>query len=449
MLLLVLLVAAWLRLGWPGVPALGDDEARLSRMALEMAREWHLATVGAPTSAGVPGFPGAVWLYALPHAVADDPQLALWFTAAANVLAVAGVWWLVRQAWGLWPAIISAALCATSPYLVFYSRGMQEQAWLVPGAVLWAVCVVKAVREKDDRWIAGAAFLAGFLGQVHLAGFALVLPMLWAMIHFRLWRQWRGLALGAGLAVGCAVPLLFHLLQNPEVRRSYLRVVSQNSTLTWTSLRQSWQLGISSGWERFWLGPEWRWSEPLRTPLEWVPRVLAAAILSGALSLAALSMRGKGRRTASRPSGGAALRDTLLPWAAAAPLLFLWSWTPASVHYQLTALPAFLLTAGAAVRSGRRPVIRAVLRVILLAVAIVQAVAVSSALGAMQREPLSGVPGTSPCDAVDAASQLLRGDRSGLSETAGAGPAADGDTVVCDILRIRERQGGELWPGIN
>jgi hypothetical protein len=73
-------------MGWPRFVSFGYDEARVSRLALEMARQGHLATVGMPTSSGVPNFPGAVWLYSVPHALSSDPLIGVWFTALANVL---------------------------------------------------------------------------------------------------------------------------------------------------------------------------------------------------------------------------------------------------------------------------------------------------------------------------------------------------------------------------
>ena len=71
-LLFILALAAWLRLGWPGVNSFSFDEARVSHMALQMAREGRFAALGMQSSTGVPNFPAAVWLYALPFAITPD-----------------------------------------------------------------------------------------------------------------------------------------------------------------------------------------------------------------------------------------------------------------------------------------------------------------------------------------------------------------------------------------
>ncbi len=67
-----------------------------------------MAAVGLQSSVGVPNFPAAV-IYALPFALSVDPLVATLFTGLLNVLAVAGLWWLVRRAAGPW-RLTSAAL---------------------------------------------------------------------------------------------------------------------------------------------------------------------------------------------------------------------------------------------------------------------------------------------------------------------------------------------------
>lgn len=55
----VLVLAAVLRLGWAGVNSFAFDEARLSLISLDMARGGVFATIGMPSSAGVPNLPAA------------------------------------------------------------------------------------------------------------------------------------------------------------------------------------------------------------------------------------------------------------------------------------------------------------------------------------------------------------------------------------------------------
>ncbi|OQB25922.1 MAG: hypothetical protein BWY10_02381 [Chloroflexi bacterium ADurb.Bin180] len=434
LLLVILLVAAWLRLGWPRIVSFGYDEARVSRLALEMAHLGHFAAVGMPTSAGVPNFPAAVWLYALPYALSTDPLIAVAFTALANVLAVAGVWWLARQAWGRWAAVAAATLGATSPYLVFYSRGIWGQDWLVPGAVLWAVCLVKGLREQRDRWLGGAAFLAGCVGQVHPAGFSLAVATAWLVIRLRLWRYWRGLCAGTGLAALAAAPMAVQVLKSPTEAEGLRQMLGQRATASLTSVRQLARLAASKGWEWFWLGPDWQWGEPLRTVLGWLPLLLGATVAVGMLWLVHDWSTARGAGRSGEGEGARALLTILVPWVVTAPALFLWSKTPPYIQYQLTAVPAVYLAAGAAFRGRRRPAGRVVLAAMVLLAAVVQVRAVSRTLDVVQERQVAGGLGTPLLYAQTAVNELREKGQPVVVETAGADPAFDGDAAVFDVL---------------
>ncbi len=434
-LLAIVLVAAWLRLGWPGVSSFGYDEARVSRLALDMARRGQFAVLGMPSSTGIPNFPAAVWLYSLPYSISTNPQAAIAFTALVNVLAVIGVWWLARQAWGAWSGLGAAALFATSPFAVFYARGIWGQDWLAPGAVLWAVCAVQGIRRKSGRWLGTCAFLAGFLGQVHPAGFVLALATIWIVFRFRLWRRWTALLVGGGLALLAALPAVVHIVYGAAgVRADLARLLARKAIWDWTSVKQLLDLGTSRGWEWFWLGPAWRWDEPLGTPL-WLSRwALGGMMLSGALGLAAGGLSGRGKASRGALTARRVLAGVLLPWVLAAPLLFLAPRSPAYIQYQLTAFPALLLLAAAAVRQGRRSPRRYLWMAVLAGVAVVQAAAVAQTLSTVRDRYVPGGLGTPMLYLQDAVGVLKADSPRIVVETAGGDPAFDGDAAALDVL---------------
>src|SRR5262245_32118588 len=111
-----------LRFGWPGVNSFAFDEARLSLISLNMARGGQFASLGMPSSVGVPNLPAAAWIYAIPYAISPDPLLASQFTGFISLLAVFGVWWLARTNWGRLAGLTAALFMAASPYSVLYSR---------------------------------------------------------------------------------------------------------------------------------------------------------------------------------------------------------------------------------------------------------------------------------------------------------------------------------------
>ena len=208
----VMLLAAWWRFGYVGVNSFAFDEARLSLIALRMARGGEFAAVGMPSSAGVPNMPAAAWLFALPYALSSSPQVATWFVSAASLAAVFGVWWLARR-WGVLAGTVAAGFVAVNPFAVLYGRSVWAQNLLIPLAVAWLVAVVTAADAETSpgrrRWAVGAAaFLTGFTVQVHFAGAALVLAGAYALIRWRWWRYPAAVLAGGGLAVICALPFI-------------------------------------------------------------------------------------------------------------------------------------------------------------------------------------------------------------------------------------------------
>ena len=111
-LALVLALGALLRFGWAGVTSFAFDETRLSLIALEMAQNGQFAFLGMPSSVGVPNLPAAAWVFALPYTLSTDPLVASMFAGFASLAGIVGLWWLARNAWGFWAALIAALFLA-------------------------------------------------------------------------------------------------------------------------------------------------------------------------------------------------------------------------------------------------------------------------------------------------------------------------------------------------
>ena len=187
-LALVLALAGFLRLGWPGVNSFGFDEARVSLLALEMAREGEISSVGIPSSAGVPNPPLFVWLMAFPFALSRDPLFATLCVAAFSSLAVVPLWSMARRAWGPWAALTAGLLYASAPYGVLYSRSIWSQDLMAPLAILWAWLGLRALNTRHGLALALHIALAGLAWQVHYSGAALIPVTAYLLVRFRLWR---------------------------------------------------------------------------------------------------------------------------------------------------------------------------------------------------------------------------------------------------------------------
>ncbi len=392
-------LAALLRLGWAGVNSFSFDEARVSHMALQMAREGKFALLGMQSSTGVPNFPATVWIFALVYRFTTDPLVATLFTGVVGVLAVLGVWWLAREAWGRWAGLGAALLLAASPYHVFYSRSIWSQDFLVPVAVLWAVAGVVGVSSRRNWTLGIHAFLAGFALQVHIAGVALALGTVWLALRFRLWRQWKAVLAGGAAAALTAAPTVYTLWRYGEGAKAELeQILQQPSTFHWNGFQQVARLGLSLGWEPFWLGQAWQWTEPLGTVLKVASIVIGTAVGIGLLATSWHAVAGILNRprdeSAATPSRKHVLTALLPAWAIAAPLVFLRSRTPVNVHYQLTTLPAMTLMVGATVGLTRRQGWARGTTILVLAIGLVQSVAVGKTLAFVSRELAPGGMGT-------------------------------------------------------
>ncbi|MCA9922824.1 MAG: glycosyltransferase family 39 protein, partial [Anaerolineales bacterium] len=212
LLVLIVSITAVLRMGWPGITEFKADEARLMRLALEMANGATFPVRGISSSVGFPNFPMSVWLYALPLTVWQHPYAATLFTGLLNTLAVVGCYWLVRRYYGVEAALSAALMFAVSPWAIHHSRKIWAQNLLPFFVVGWGIAGVLAFIEKRPKWLVIHFLALAIAAQAHLAAFALV-PVT-GLLLLRFWRRvdWKWCAIGIG-AVGVTVlPFAYYLL---------------------------------------------------------------------------------------------------------------------------------------------------------------------------------------------------------------------------------------------
>ena len=427
----VLALAALLRLGWPGVNSFSFDEARLSLMALQMARQGEFARLGMQSSTGVPNFPAAVWIFALPYRFSADPLVATLFVALLGALAVLGLWWLVRRAWGAWAALTAAVLFAASPFAVLYSRSIWSQDLLPPLAVLWAVTGVAGVSQQKAWALAFHVFLAGFAFQVHYAGIALIPATLWLVVRYRLWRRWQAVLGGGVLAVLSAWPFVHTIwCCAPGVQADLGRLWQRSAQTDVVAFRQLGQMSVGADWEWLLLGNQWVWNRSLSLTMDVAS--LAMAFLIG-LGLVGLTWQAWRDAQDGKQDWRSVLTALTLVWALSAPLVFLRSKTPVFPQYQLAVLPAFFVVAGSV--TGLLKSRRGSLAVMALALAIamVQAVPVARGVSVVAQQLTPGGLGT-PLARPRAAVQSLMDDRPVVVHAHGDVPEFFGDAAGFSVL---------------
>ncbi len=459
-LLVVLALAGLLRLGYAGVNSFAFDEARLSLIALRMARGGEFASVGMPSSAGVPNMPAAAWVFALPYALSANPQVATTFVSLLSLLTVVGVWALARQ-WGARAAWVAALYIALNPFAVLYGRSIWAQNLLIPLAVAWVWAVYVAVRPNQARrgvWVGLAVFLTGFTVQVHFAGAALVVGGAYVFLRWRWWRHPAAVSVGAALALACAMPFVL----TPGAVRGVLDAAGGGAQVDLTAWRAT-LLPIA--------GVNWSYLLHGEADLPLVratPAVIAGGI--GALFAVLVAMMGvfgaaavlnidgapqdevehksTAKSEADAPTTAPPLTELALVLLVVFPLFFTRHSTPVFVHYLLPTVPAAALLLGWAARDGHPKLLRnaVTVGVLVMGVAWFGQLVRAFPFAAGQHTP-NGI--ATPLGVLQAAAQAPPPDTPLLYFTHGDDPSTQGEPAIFTALWWNRAAGTRILDGRN
>lgn len=433
-LLAILILAAGLRFASPGVNSFAGDEAHISIDALRMARGGEFVMAGQDSSVGIPFFPASVWLFALPYAVSPDPLVATGFVSLVSLFSVAGVWWLGRRI-NVWAGLVAALYMAASPYAVFYGRSIWQPNLLAPLGLLWATAAYIGV-TRADKWGKFGVGLAVFVGlltfQVHFAGIALIPATAYLFLRFRWWHRLVPVLVGAGLALLAVLPYVYYVtVVAPDVLQRYGEVVGSGSTSTFDLQALGNLVRLALGWDWAFLG-----MGDVDTFSHALPTVVAAGAFVGVGLLAALLkfpvFKGVVQTSFAMNAPTKMLLEILLVWLVCSPLVFLRHSTPVLIHYQLLALPALALLAGASTLLFQHRIWKIVVSISMVALAAVWSAQILQTLSytAENRPPNSAL------------SSILRESRDAaylpetpiLFFTHGDDPVTDGEVAVFKTL---------------
>ncbi len=389
-----------LRLGWPGLNPFAFDEARLSLMALELARKGALPTSGLPSSVGIPNLPVQVWLFALPYAFSSNPLFASSFVGLLSLLSILAMWWVARSRWGPESGLVTAWLMAGSPYLVFYSRSVWPQNWLPILSAAWLVTA--AFTEKRPILFLNG-FIAGLAFQVHYAGIALLVPSAYlALISSR--QQRRIWLLGFSVAI---IPALIYGWK----ALGTIKGIGLKFQISPESLLQTLKLVTGWGWETLLLGSGASGS--------WKALALAA-ILAFGVGYAFIGF--------SKDKANALFLIASL----ASPSLWLFHFTTPYIHYHLVSLPPLFLAAGYGVKLLPHR-IRLAGVLIALGIALGQGVMFIEGLETWATKPVPGGLST-PLALQQAAVNFVKDGTPIIVVTPGDQPEQDGDAAIIEVL---------------
>ncbi len=338
---LILLLAAILRMGLPGLTEFKADEARLFTLALEMVETRTLAMRGIDSSVGFPNAPMSVWLYALPLFLWRHIYAATLFTGLLNTVAVAICYGFARRYWGARAAAIAALLFAVSPWAVLFSRKIWAQNLLPFFVILWGVSAVYGFIEGRSKFVAAHLLLLSVVVQIHFAGISLIPVTIILILLF--WRRinWKSLFLGAVLGILTAAPFYLYLWRN-GFSSAQLPSVGEaaNRAISWAALQLAAMITVGSNIHSI-AGPE-----AFQELLARLPDMRFVFWLWGGLWLLSfvylLVSAGKERK--SVPSQAVFV---LLLWMLISTVFFLsWQSSPVVLHYFIPLLPAPYIAIG-------------------------------------------------------------------------------------------------------
>ncbi|NWF68743.1 MAG: glycosyltransferase family 39 protein [Chloroflexi bacterium] len=339
----ILLLAAALRLGAPGVIEFKRDEAALSQLALDMARGRVFPLLGISSSVGIPNAPFNVYILALPYAFSSDPTVATQFIGLLNSAVVGLTYALARRYYGVPAALVAAMALTVSPWAVLYSRKIWAQD-LLPFFTLLTLGSGLLGFHEGKRW--GQVLhlpLLVITGQIHYGAFVLIPLSLYLIVLGR--RRWtRAFALSFVLAALLTAPYALGVAR--ALTANGLRAASAETSspdgLGFAPAGLEYALLTIAGTDIHSLAG----AERFRDYLSGVPSVYPlfdALALTVLAALAWLLLRAWWRRDARTPVDVLIVLWVLIPVG-----VFSFTWTTLYPHYLIPIIPAAFLALGAA-----------------------------------------------------------------------------------------------------
>jgi 4-amino-4-deoxy-L-arabinose transferase-like glycosyltransferase len=349
-LALVVLIAAVLRLGNPGITEFFHDEAMLSMLAQDMAAGKTFPTEGILSSVGIPNPPTSVYVMWLPYKFTDDPLVATLYVAALNVIGVGLLWLIAHRYLGNIAALTAGLVYAVNPWAVLYSRKIWAQDFLTPFLLAALLLGRYGFAEDGDprrRKAAQIACLPIFLFalQIHFAVWVLLPLYCWLLWDGRKRTSWRTLAVSGVLSALVLLPYAVGLAQTLDqdptrISDTFNRsAVSKGLSMSGDALLYLARLATGAGLET-WVAPQQQSDLLARVPTPsaiWIA-LIGAAVLFGCI------------RLWRRYNRALAMLITL--WILLPLIIFTPSWTPIYPHYFIASIPALALLMGIGIASA-------------------------------------------------------------------------------------------------
>lgn len=335
-LILVLILAALVRLGHPGTIEFRHDEATLSLLALDWLVGGPFPLTGMPSSVGIPNAPASVYVMAIPYGLGSDAQGATLFIAALNGIGVGLLWLIAYRYFGFIPALLAGLIYALNPWAILYSRKIWAQDFHTPLLLLALLFGLHGFLEAR-RWAQVLCLpLLLFALQIHFAAWVLLPLYLWLLIARCRQISVPALIASGLLAVLVLLPFAAGIAQTLSLESDRLGGLVDSIAIGPEAAIYSAALATGTG-----IGAEVAPGQQLGFP---DLTALWLAVLGGAVLLGLMR---SGRR-------GWRLAGLVWLWALLPLLAFTLQWTDIHPHYFIASIPAYALLAGIGLDSPTR-----------------------------------------------------------------------------------------------
>ncbi len=242
----IVAVGAWLRFQHLDLLEFKGDEAFAANRALEFVRGGKLPTAGLMSSVGVSNPPLFIWLLIPMFFITSSVAGVCCLIASLGLAAVVATWWIGRKYYSPLTGLIAAALFATAPWAVIYSRKIWAQDFVpvFATATMWAMhAVVVGKKPKAVFWV---LFLPICVIQIHYSGFALTATVVAILLLLRPRIDWR-LAI-AGIVVAGALAVPYVMAQQRDGWKEWKRMSEERSASRWSQLPPGMTINPQSGY---------------------------------------------------------------------------------------------------------------------------------------------------------------------------------------------------------
>jgi 4-amino-4-deoxy-L-arabinose transferase-like glycosyltransferase len=242
----IVAVGAWLRFQHLELLEFKGDEAFAANKALEFVHSGKLPTSGLMSSVGVSNPPLFIWLLIPMFFITSSITGVCCLIASLGLAAVVATWWIGRKYYGPLTGLVAAALFATAPWAVIYSRKIWAQDFVpvFATATIWAVhALVLGKKPKAVFWV---LCLPICVIQIHYSGFALTATVVAILILLRPKIDWRMAIAGVVLAMALAVPYV--MAQQKSGWAEWKKMSEESSGNRWSQLPPGMTINPQSGY---------------------------------------------------------------------------------------------------------------------------------------------------------------------------------------------------------